>query len=171
MSPPSQPDDVDSAASAAPLISYDPGAFAGHLEHLMDDEDDCTGTRLLFCGGVREQRQQALATLTRYATGNVHQFQVPSLLGEYRMQTQNNLRKAFDHGSEENALLYFDRAGSLFAHTHDDASDDDPQAVPSTLEYFFDRVGAYAGMVVLGLQGTDHAERTRDKVHLVVQFE
>jgi len=171
MSTLSQPDDVDPEATATPLISYDPEAFSEHLERLMDEEDGRTGTRLLFYGGVREQRQQALAPLTRYATGNVHQFQVPSLLSEYRMQTQNNLRKAFDHAAEESALLYFDKADPLFSHSHDDAPDDDSQAAPSTLEYFFDRVGAYAGMVVLGLQGTRHAEWTRDKVHLVVQFE
>jgi SpoVK/Ycf46/Vps4 family AAA+-type ATPase len=154
-----------------PLVSYAPKTFAEHLARLMDTEEDRTGTRLLFHGGVREQRQQALGTLTRYATGNIHQFQVPSLLSTYRMQTQNNLRKAFDHAAEESALLYFDKADPLFSHSHDDAPDVDPEAVPSTLEYFFDRVGAYAGLVVLGLQRKRHAEWAHDKVHLVVQFE
>lgn len=136
----------------------------------MDNEDARTGTGLLFHAGVREDRQQALGTLTRYTTGNIHQFQVPSLLSEYRMQTQNNLRKAFDHAAEESALLYFDRADPLFSHTHDDGPDD-AESVPSTLEYFFDRVGAYAGVIVLGLQRKGHVEWARDKVHLVVRFE
>jgi len=170
MPPSAQPDDADSTVTDVPMIVYDSGAFADHLERLMNDQKARTGTRLLFYGGVREDRQQALGTLTRYATGNIHQFQVPSLLSEHRMQTQNNLRKAFDHAAEENALLYFDKADPLFSHSHDEAPDDDPESAPSTLEYFFDRVGAYTGMVVLGLQRKRHVEWARNKVHLVVHF-
>ena len=171
MPPSSQSDDADSTITDAPVIAYNAETFPEHLVRLMDEEADRTGTRLLFYSGVREDRQQALGTLTRYATGNIHQFQVPSLLSEYRMQTQNNLRKAFDHAAEESALLYFDKADPLFSHSHDDAPDDDQESAPSTLEYFFDRVGAYAGMVVLGLQRKSHVEWARDKVHLVVHFE
>ena len=156
----------------APVLAYDPDAFAQRLESLMADRDARTGTRLLFYGGVREHRQQALATLTRHATGNVHQFQMASLLGGHRMQTQNNLRKAFDHAAEESALLYFDKSDSIFTHTHADSQEDpEENAVPTTVEYFFDRVGAYAGVVVLGLQRKRHVEWARDKVHLVVRFE
>jgi SpoVK/Ycf46/Vps4 family AAA+-type ATPase len=127
---------------------------------------------VLFYGGTREKRQEALGTLTRYATGNVHQFRVPSLLSEYRMQTQNSLRKAFDHAAEENALLYFDKVDPLFTHEHADAPDDPTRtAAPTTLEYFFERVGAYAGIVVLGLQRRSHVEWAADKVDLVVRFE
>lgn len=167
----SLPDGVESEATT-PLISYDSGLFARKLKQLMDAEVERTGTRLLFHGGVREDRQQALGTLTRYATGNIHQFRGPSLLSEYRMQTQNNLRKAFDHAGEERALLYFDRADAIFTHYHTDTPDDpDENAVPSTLEYFFDRIGVYDGMVVLGLQQKRHVEWARGKVHLVVEFE
>lgn len=163
----SESDDVGSEAT--PLITYDPAAFTKHLERLVNL--DQTGTRLLFHGGVREDRQQALGTLTRHATGNIHQFGGPSLLSEHRMQTQNNLRKAFDHAAEESALLYFDRADALFTHHHVDTSDDpNDNAVPSTLEYFFDRVEAYGGMVVLGLQRQRHVEWAREKMHLVVDF-
>lgn len=166
----SLPGDVDSATT--PLISYDASAFAEQLNELMDTNPDRSGMRLLFHGGVREDRQQALGTLTRHETGNVHQFRGPSLLSEYRMQTQNNLRKAFDHAAEENALLYFDQADPIFTHRHDDTPNDaDENAVPSTLEYFFDRIKAYEGMVVLGLQRKRHVEWARGKMHLVVAFE
>lgn len=171
--PPSSPhDDVDAEATGAPVVAYDPDAFHRRMKRLMDDRERRTGTCLLFHGGVREQRQQALATLTRFATGNVHQFRVPSLLSTQRMQTQNNLRKAFDHAAEESALLYFDQADPIFTHNHDDTPDDPAEnAVPTTVEYFFDRVGAYGGVVVLGLQRKSHVEWAREKVHLVVRFE
>ncbi len=127
---------------------------------------------MLFYGGTHEERQEALGTLTRHATGSVHQFRVPSLLNEYRMQTQNSLRKAFDHAAEETALLYFDKVDFLFTHDHADTpADPDRSPAPTTTEYFFDRVEAYAGIVVLGLHRRRHVERAADKVDLVVQFE
>jgi SpoVK/Ycf46/Vps4 family AAA+-type ATPase len=170
--PSSSPHDDDGDSAAAPVVDYDPDAFPRRLERLMDDREDRVGTRLLFYGGVREQRQQALATLTRYATGNVHQFRGPSLLASQRMQTQNSLRKAFDHAAEESALLFFDQADPIFTHRHPDTPDDPADStVPTTLEYFFDRVGAYEGVVVLGLQRKRYVEWARGMVHLIVRFE
>jgi len=170
--PSSQPDDPNSEVVEASVIAYDPDTFADRLDRLMDDRHARAGTRLLFYGGVREQRQQALGTLTRYATGNVHQFRVPSLLGDHRMQTQNSLRKAFDHAAEESALLYFDKADPLFTHSHDDTPDNPGErAVPTTVEYFFDRVAAYEDVIVLGLQRKSYVEWARNKVHLILRFE
>lgn len=167
MSPLPQSDDVNLASP----VQYGTEAFTRNLRTLMDDEASAA-PRFLFHGGTREQRQQALATLTRYTTANVHQFQVPSLLSEQRMQTQNNLRKAFDHAAEEGALLYFDKSDALFTHTHADSPDEgDEDAVPTTSEYFFDRVDAYDGVVVLGLQRKKHVDLTAPNVHLTVRFE
>lgn len=159
----------DQVEVASP-VQYQTPAYDQNLRRLM--EEASSTARLLFHGGTREQRQEALATLTRYSTANVHQFQIPSLLGEQRMQTQNSLRKAFDHATEEGALLYFDKADALFTHTHTDTSaDEDEDAVPTTVEYFFDRVEAYDGVVVLGLQRKRHVKWAEEAVHLIVQFE
>jgi hypothetical protein len=155
-----------------PPVQYGTDAFTERIDRLMAGGDNRTGTCFLCYGGTREERQQALGTLTRYATGNMHQFRVPSLLSEYRMQTQNSLRKVFDHAAEESALLYFDKVDPLFTHEHADAPDNpEKHAAPSTIEYFFDRVDAYTGVVVLGLQRKSHVEWARDKAHLVVHFE
>ncbi len=153
-------------------IRYETDAFTEQIETLMAGGENRAGTCFLFHGGTREERQQALGTLTRHATGNVHQFRVPSLLNEYRMQTQDGLRKAFDHAAEENALLYFDKVDSLFTHEHADAPDNpEKHAAPTTLEYFLDRVAAYSGVIVLGLQRESHVEWVQDQVDLVVRFE
>lgn len=159
-----------SEADVSSPVRYDTEAFNRSLQHLLDEESPTS--RFLFHGGTREKRQQALATLTRHTTANVHQFRVPSLLNEQRMQTQNTLRKAFDHAAEESALLYFDAADALFTHSHVDTPDDaGDSALPTTAEYFFDRVLAYDGVVVLALQKKSHVEWAKENVHLVVQFE
>jgi hypothetical protein len=157
-------------ADVSSPVQHGTEAFERSLRRLLD-ADAAVPARILFHGGTREIRQQALATLTRHTTANVHQFRVPSLLKEKRMQTQNALRKAFDHAAEESALLYFDAADALFTHSHADTPDEEEGAIPTTTEYFFERVGAYDGDLVLALQKTRHVEWTAEKVHLVVQFE
>jgi len=160
------------ADRTAPVVWYGTETFTQRIESLMAGGEHRSGTCFLFYGGAREERQQALGTLTRYATGNVHQFRVPSLLSEYRMQTQNSLRKAFDHAAEESALLFFDKVDTLFTHEHADSPDAPGRtAAPTTLEYFFDRVGAYTGVVVLGLQRKSHVDWAQDKADLTVRFE
>lgn len=152
-------------------VQYGTTAFSRSVEALMNTADQRPGTCIVFQGGLREERQQALAPFTEQATGNVHQFRVPSLLGEYRMQTQNSLRKAFDHAAEEQALLYFDTVDALFRHSHSDAPDHpEEHAAPTTVEYFFDRVVAYTGLVVLAMQRARHVRWLQDQIHLVVRF-
>jgi SpoVK/Ycf46/Vps4 family AAA+-type ATPase len=157
-------------AGGASPVQHGTTAFRTALRTLLADADPAEGPCLVFRGGTREARQQALATLTRHTTANVHQFRVPSLLNERRMQTQNALRKAFDHAAEESALLYFDAADAVFSHTHPDTPDEDGRALPTTAEYFFDRVLAYDGVVVLVLQTTGHVEWADEHIHLIVEF-
>ncbi len=158
-------------ADVSSPVRYDTEDFERALRSLLGGEDTIATTRLLFHGGTREERQQALATLTRHTTANVHQFRVPSLLNEQRMQTQNALRKAFDHAAEESALLYFDAADALFSHSHMDTPDEEKRALPTMVEYFFDRVVAYDGVVVLALQKQSHVDWADEHVHLIVEFE
>lgn len=136
-------------------VVYDTDAFTDAARSVAARHDDGSGPILVFKGGTREHRQQALATLTRYATGNVHQFRMPALLDPRRMQTQNNLRKAFDHAAEEDALLYFDATDALFAHTPTDPLDGEGEAEPTVAEYFFERVEAHPGLVLLGIKEAD----------------
>lgn len=164
------PDSSPNTGISSP-VQYDTEAFEGALQQLLGRDEDPSKTRILFHGGTREDRQQALVTLTRHTTASVHQFRVPSLLNDQRMQTQSALRKAFDHAAEESALLYFDAAGALFTHTHVDTPDDEERALPTTAEYFFDRVVAYDGVVVLALQKQSHADWADEHVHLIVEFE
>ncbi len=165
MTSPRSIDDADISS-----VRHDTEAFEQSLRRLLGGEEP-SKARVLFRGGTREDRQQALAMVIRYTTATVHQFQVPSLLAEQRMQTQNALRKAFDHAAEESALLYFDAADALFTHSHVDTPDDSEEsAFPSTAEYFFDRVVAYDGAVVLALRKKSRVEWVKEIIHLLVQF-
>lgn len=145
-------------------VPYDSKDFEQLLETLppLPTPPDQHGVSVVFRGGPTEVRQHALADLTEHATPTVHQFRMPSLLGERRVQTQNSLRKAFDHAAEEESVLYFDEADALFEHVHGDdpdSVDDDPG--PTTVEYFLDRVDAYAGLVIVCLETPRHEDTLR----------
>jgi hypothetical protein len=155
----------------ASTVLYGTDGFAEAAQKMATRHDAGRGPVVVLQGGTREQRQQALATLTRYATGNVHQFRMPALLNERRVQTQNNLRKAFDHAAEEDALLYFDAADALFEHTPSEPMKGEGEAEPTVLEYVFDRVAAHPGLVLLGLRTTEHVDASMERgAHLVVRF-
>lgn len=167
MSSSEQTDPADVPSS----VRHGTDAFEHALDRLLPDEEEETGPRILFHGGTREKRHQALATITQRDTANVHQFHIPSLLAEQRMQTQNNLRKAFDHAAEERALVFFDSTDAVFTHSHIDSDEDEERPEPSTAEYFIDRVVAYLGTVIISFHKQSHVEYAREYVDLVVEFE
>lgn len=141
-------------------VTYGASSFDDAVRRVRAAEDAGRGLCLLFLNGSPERRQQALGRLSEQS-GAVHQFRLPALLSDQRMQTQNALRKAFDHAAEEGAFLFFDRVDAVFDHVHADASDVEGEAEPTTAEYFFDRVRAYtASSVVLGIQKAASVKRT-----------
>ena len=166
------------ASSASPTdddraqtVVYGTADFDRSTTALAETAPPDTGACIVFHDGSREERQQALTSLTRHATGSVHQFRMPALLSERRMQTQNALRKSFDHAAEEGALLYFDAADALFTHVHEDTLDGEGDAEPTAIEYFFDRIEAYREPIVLALQTVAHVDAARARgSHLVVRF-
>jgi len=166
------PSDPSTGEDRVQTVTYGTTAFREATEALATSDVPATGACIVFHNGSRDDRQQALASITPYATGSVHQFRMPSLLSERRMQTQNALRKSFDHAAEEGALLYFDATDALFTHVHEDPLDGEGEEEPTAIEYFFDRIEAYPDPVVLGLQQSAHVDAARTRgAHLVVRFE
>ncbi len=145
------------ADGAAPVPTVAPGeaAYDEAVANLADRRDaTATGLCIVFVGGTTAARQQALATITRHTVSTVHQFAVPSLVGERRMQTQSSLRKAFDAAAEEGALLVFSEVDMLFDWRHPDTLGGEEE--PTSLEYFFQRVEAFTGSIVLAMDDPDH---------------
>ncbi len=146
-----------------PSVAYDTDAFRDAAMSLasMESGEGEHGLMIVFHRGTRPDRQHAMAVLTEHASPTVHQFQVPSLLGERRVNTQNALRKAFDHATEEDAVLYFENVDALFSHIHAEGPDVDGEAAPTTVEYFLDRVNAYRGLVILCINDASHESTIR----------
>lgn len=150
-------------------MAYDAQDFSEAAAELGMAYDRGSSVRVLFAGGSREDHQQALATLAEHTVENVHQFALPALVKERRMQTQSSIRKAFDAAAEEGALLFFDRVDMLFDWHHPDARGGEEE--PSSIEYFFQRVETYDGVVALALDTPEHIEAAQPYgMHLIVDF-
>ncbi len=159
--------DIDS--SSVRVVAYDPEAFAQAATELGARYDEGGSVRVLFAGGTRDAHQRALAALAEHTVENIHQFALSALVKERRMQTQSSIRKAFDAAAEEGALLFFDEVDMLFDWHHPDSLGGAEE--PSSVEYFFQRVEAFDGVVVLALEAPEHIEAARPYgIHLIVDF-
>ncbi|WP_022835913.1 hypothetical protein [Salisaeta longa] len=133
------------------VVQPNAAAFAERLSAVATAYQHNEGACIIFWGGSRVAHQQTLPAIMERTTDTIHQFTLGNLLGERRMQTQSALRKAFDHAAEEDALLFFEAADVIFTWSHDDSPHQTNEAMPSTAEYFFQRVTAFTGPVVLAL--------------------
>ena len=156
----------DSTASPIPTISHAGTRFDVHCTAALGEPGPC----ILLVGGARSERQSTFGRILTHTDQNALQFNLQTLLGERRGQTQNGLRKAFDSGAEERAVLFFDPLDPLFTWTHVDAPDGETDdAVPSTVEYFFQRIESYTYPVVLGMADPVYISTVRQApLHLIV---
>jgi hypothetical protein len=159
---PDAPDEATSSNDEPVTVRLHTDAFDRAVGRLADRHDG-RGAFVLLEGGDEETRPRALAALAQPTAAAVHQFACPALLAERRMATQNAIRKAFDTAAEEDAVLCFSNVGALFAWQDADAPDADPDggAEPTVVEYFFQRVHAAQGLVVVTAHTPDASDQAR----------
>ena len=154
-------DDSSSDPGVAPVlqVAHTNAQVESHVRTALQAD----APRIALVGGERGQRQQTFGRVMDLSDENALQFRAASLVGERRKHTQNSLRKAFDSGAEERALLYIDDLDALLTWHHvderDAAAEDD--ATPSTVEYFFQRVESYPHPIVLGVENAVHVDTIR----------
>mgnify|MGYP006273556495 CR=1 FL=1 len=157
-----------SKSDVAPIlqVAHTSANMRRHCHEALHSEGPC----IVLAGGTRAKRQQTFGTIIDLADQNALQFRAASLVGERRKHTQNSLRKVFDSASEERALLFVDGLDELLTWTHvDEPTTADEDAMPSTTEYFFQRVEAYLYPVVLGVDNAVHVDALRScRPHLVI---
>lgn len=163
-------EDAQSGQEPSPtILDYDADAFEQAAAALGAQHGHGGSARVLFAGGTRAAHQQALSTLATHTVENVHQFALPALVKERRMQTQSSIRKAFDAAAEEGALLFFDRVDMLFDWHHPDSMGGEEE--PSSIEYFLQRVEAYPGVIALAMEAPEHIEAAQAYgLDLIVDF-
>ncbi|MES3628573.1 MAG: hypothetical protein PPP56_00235 [Longimonas sp.] len=159
----------ESDIAPIPQVGHTGAQVDTHLRTALNKPRPC----IVLAGGTRGARQATFARILDASSQNALQFRAQSLLGERREHTQNSLRKAFDSATEEHALLFIDPLDPLFTWKHANDMDDLPDdAIPSTVEYFLQRVESYPYPAILGIDNPSYISSIRKTdVHLVVSHE
>lgn len=149
-----------------PQVAHTGTHLEDHCRNALDEE----GAFIVLVGGTRNDRHQTFGRILDLADYNALQFKSDSLLGDRREHTQNSLRKIFDSGAEERALLFIDSLDALLTWSHvDDTTGLPDDAMPSIVEYFFQRIESYPYPVLLGVEDILHLNTARKAgAHLVV---
>ena len=153
----------------ATTVSYDSSDYEQAVERLKHTQ----GLHLLFAQPTDDQKQQALAVLTKQLDFNVHQVNAHSLTGNRFVETQGNLREIFDTAQGEANIIIFDQADALFEERKAGENDQEEEEEEAIEDYLFQRMEAFKGAVVLCLHEDEHVRQVsqRDSIDLVVSFQ
>jgi hypothetical protein len=152
--------------------SYDADSFDELASSLSTGASAC----LVFASSDNERRQKVLATLTEHLPYNLHQVKADTLVGERHIETQGNLRETFDDTGEEGHILVFENADALYelpgAEEEKEAEEERDETTMMPIEYAFERIDSFTGVVVLSFQNQKYSEDAgqRDAVDYVVTF-
>lgn len=160
------------APSSSPSIRPGTAAYRDLLADLESCGEQGECMAVLLAGGNERDVQQLLGDVTEAASHSVHQFDVRKLVGERAIQTQGNLREVFDSTSGEAAILVFEHVDALVQGSDEAPQAETPNEDDDTLrpiDYLFDRIHAYAGVVVLHLADAALTSGLTDKVDAVIE--
>lgn len=160
-----------STQQRAPTVAYDSDDFERATERIPEALRSGEGMIFLLVGASQEEKQEVLTKLSAPGELNLHRFKVPNLVGDRLVETQGNLREAFDHADEDAAVLFFDEADVLL-----DGSGDRNEPAPETKkekkkaeraeqedaalsDYFFDRVENYPGVAAVCFSEEGYVDR------------
>ena len=151
----------------ATTLSYNSADYEQAVERLKHTR----GLHLVFAQPTDDQKQQALAVLTKQLDFNMHQVNAHSLIGDRFVETQGNLRETFDMAQGEANIIIFEKADALF-EVEREAGENDQEEEEAIADYLFQRMEAFKGAVVLCLHEDEHVRQVsqRDSIDLVVVF-
>ncbi|MFA0960445.1 ATP-binding protein [Roseivirga sp. BDSF3-8] len=107
------------------------------------------GYRCLFYGPPGTGKTLTAALLGKHYNMPVYRIDLSMTVSKYIGETEKNLKKVFDRAENENWVLFFDEADSLFGKRTQTSSSNDRYA-NQEISYLLQRVEDFPGLVVLG---------------------
>ncbi len=145
--------------------------FRDLIEEVGAAVDDRRNVCVVLLGGDNQARQSALSALADYTSLDVYQRDAAALIGERPLQSQGNLREAFDQASDAPTILVFNDADALFEAARREAEEHDLDEDARTLvDYLFDRIGSKPGVTVLHLCYPEHLGRAKEVADAVIKL-
>ncbi len=151
-----------------PTVAYESEGYEDAVAALPAAVQEGRGYCVVFAGSNGTRKKEGVADLMDRAALNVHRFKVPPLVRPRYIETQGNLREVFDKAGYDPALLCFDDAEALFTLPAEENASEDAL---TPADYFFQRVEAFPGVVLLCLDSAADLPRTPDDtIDVIVEF-
>ncbi len=154
-------------------VAYGSHPFQQKLDSLIEGMEADGGVKVV-CFNLGEEGCQEFVSDLVEATGmSLHQVDAEQLESGRGIETQGNLREIFDTTTGEPAVLFFDNADILFKKPAEDVDEDEDRdeddGALRPIDYLFDRMDAFKGVVVLAISSGEYLEHAREKnVDMVV---
>lgn len=103
---------------------------------------------ILFYGGDSEKRKAAAALAGIHTGQQVYQISLPDIVSKYIGETEKNLTTVFANAHEENWLLFFDEADSLF-NKRAEVKDSHDKYANMEISYLMQQIEQYKNPVIV----------------------
>ena len=115
------------------------------------------GFRALFYGPPGTGKTLTACLLGKKSGLPVFRIDLSQVLSKYIGETEKNLAKLFDRAQQQDWILFFDEADSLFGKRIDSLTSND-RAANQQVSYLLQRIEGYAGLTILATNLRTHLD-------------
>jgi len=129
------------------------------------------GYRVLFCGAPGTGKTLTASLLGKYTGKDVYRVDLSMVVSKYIGETEKNLSKLFDKSINQDWILFFDEADSIFGK-RTNVRDAHDKYANQEVSYLLQRIEAHPGLIILASNFKNNIDTafTR-RFHNIIEFE
>lgn len=129
------------------------------------------GYRVLFCGAPGTGKTLTASLLGKYTNKDVYRVDLSMVVSKYIGETEKNLSKLFDKSINQDWILFFDEADSIFGK-RTNVRDAHDKYANQEVSYLLQRIEAHPGLIILASNFKNNIDSafTR-RFHNIIEFE
>ncbi|WP_431166550.1 ATP-binding protein [Tenacibaculum halocynthiae] len=129
------------------------------------------GYRVLFCGTPGTGKTLTASLLGKYTERDVYRVDLSMVVSKYIGETEKNLSKLFDKSIDQDWILFFDEADSIFGK-RTSVRDAHDKYANQEVSYLLQRIEAHPGLIILASNFKNNIDSafTR-RFHNIIEFE
>lgn len=129
------------------------------------------GYRILFCGAPGTGKTLTASLLGKYTDKDVYRVDLSMVVSKYIGETEKNLSKLFDKSINQDWILFFDEADSIFGK-RTSVRDAHDKYANQEVSYLLQRIEAHPGLIILASNFRNNIDTafTR-RFHNIIEFE
>ena len=149
-------------------LTYGSHPFQQQVDTLLERLDDDGGIRIACCEMSEKDCRAFIGELSDATALSVHQVDAGQLISDRSIETQGNLREVFDTTQGEPAILFFNKVDAFFDRPVEESEDVEARADKGgdallPIDYLYDRMKAFSGIVVLSISSQENCHRIKQR--------